>query len=297
MSESTNDQANLRDAIVGRQAPNPPTVRSRPRRLRWRDRSRAARLRAIFGGGLVAAGLALAVLLGTAAPEAEAPDTLAAAATRPDQGIVRPALPLPPGVRQVVGTDPVVPTGRGGIRPKVRMARIGGGAALDAAALLSDSNRALADLFSNRGLPFAPVAHRSLADWTAGACGARSVPVGPAYCAVETALYAGETVAPRTGALLALGDAMSAHIEGQMGLALAPVSPEQRSLRRDCLAGVWARHQPEARTWLYPERLARHLAETKAYRADARSRAFRDGYLGEGPSACSEISLSGEDRS
>lgn len=296
MSESTNDQANLRAAIVGRQVPNPPAVRSRPRRLRWRDRSHAARLRAIVGGGLVAAGLALTVLLGTPAPEAEAPETLAAAATRPDQGIVRPALPRPPGVRQVVSADPVVTSGLSAIIPEIRMARVGGGAALDAAALLSDSNRALAELFSNGGLSFAPITHRSLADWPAGACGARSIPVGPAYCAIETALYSGETVARRTGALLAFAGVMSTHIEEQMGLALAPVSPELRALRQDCLAGVWARHQSEARTWLYPERLARHLAETKAYRAEARSRAFRAGYLGEGPLTCSEVSWSGEDR-
>jgi len=276
----------LRDAIVGApQVPKP----AAERRRRFRSGRRRRIVLIIGGATLLAASAAVwawgSILTGPAPAHALAIGTVGAAAGgAPDRTVMRapapvlPPAPAPSHRHAAVAPPPVAVPG----------ARAPG----------DEPGLALSGLFGGWSLPgsggiVAPVAI-ARRDWAQGACAARSRPAGPAYCAVDRRLYARAEVARETGALLGLAHQIGAHVEAELGLALDPAEGEAQALRRDCLAGFWARHAGPVRTWLYPERVALILdPESRGGWGARRAAAFRDGYLAARPIDCNRVALAG----
>ena len=291
------DADELRTLINGE-----PERETRPRPREGGRRRRFVSARAVLraaGVFTVLAGTGIGVLLlsggnaesgrqaGDSEPEQVAVVSIDTRAMRSEAPVARAVAPVAPsqlpGSRLAAATPEAGPSA-----PPVPVPGQRSEAGLATADLVAKTNAAWSERFGREGIGYEPVRLAALEDWSAGRCASnRPEAEAAAYCVMDTALHAPDEVSRDTRALLGLAHEIGEHLLAQTGILLSPARGDAQFLRADCFAGLWARSQPEADDWIYPERLARVLNPAgddpwAAMRVDS----FRQGYLGDGPMSC-----------
>lgn len=272
---------NLRLAIVGDTRGASGLAASRRARRRFVSPRRLLRYGVIGAAGLALAGLAALRLSGGI--EGGAPATLAVELVESaGSGVARaraPAAPAPPrpaaadGAPRAAAEAPPLPSRSAAERRTLSADRL----IARAAPIARPDGRALgpAPVRLDRGL------------WPGGACADLGAPAIAAFCSRDGALYAPDRVAAETRALFALARGIGAQAWATAGLLLEPVDGAAATLRRDCLAGLWAGGSDATHRWLNPERLALALDPDSLGGWPARRvAAFRIGYRGADIMAC-----------